>query len=85
MSFAGDMSLGNVFVQTTSNRGYTPEEIAERATARILRIQTQEELNRVLVKYLQEAQESERMNVRRYLNEKIKNGDHSGYGDFVQG
>ena len=69
MSFAGDMSLGNVFVQTTSNRGYTPEEIAERATARILRIQTQEELNRVLVKYLQEAQESERMNVRRYLNE----------------
>ena len=69
MSFAGDMSLGNVFVQTTSNRGYTPEEIAERATARILRIQTREELNRVLVKYLQEAQESERMNVRRYLNE----------------
>ena len=67
----GDMELGQVFVQTTSNRGYTPEEIAERATARILRVQTKEELNRVLTKYLHEAQESERMNVRRFL---IENG-----------
>ena len=81
MSFAGDMSLGNVFVQTTSNRGYTPEEIAERATARILRIQTQEELNRVLVKYLQEAQESERMNVRRDLNENGFSDAASRLGD----
>ena len=81
MSFAGDMSLGNVFVQTTSNRGYPPEEIAERATARILRIQTQEELNRVLVKYLQEAQESERMNVRRYLNENGFSDAASRLGD----
>lgn len=69
MSFAGDMSLGNVFVQTTENRGYTPEEIAERATARILRVQTEGELNRVLIKYLQEAQTSERMNARRTLIE----------------
>jgi hypothetical protein len=38
----GDMELGQVFVQTTSNRGYTPEEIAERAATRILRIQTKE-------------------------------------------
>jgi len=43
---SGDTALGQVFVQTTSNRGYTPEEIAERATARILRVQTKEELNR---------------------------------------
>jgi len=71
MSFAGDTELGQVFVQTTSNRGYTPEEIAERATTRILRVQTEKELNRVLVKYLQEAQESERMNARRIL---IENG-----------
>ena len=71
MSFAGDMSLGNVFVQTTDNRGYTPEEIAERATTRILRVQTEKELNRVLIKYLQEAQQSERMNARRIL---IENG-----------
>ena len=71
MSFAGDMAVGQVFVQTTSNRGYTPEEIAERAITHILRVQTKEELNRVLVKYLQEAQNSERMNVRRIL---IENG-----------
>lgn len=81
MSFAGDMSLGNVFVQTTANRGYTPEEIAERATARILRVQTEGELNRVLVKYLQEAQTSERMNVRRYLNENGFSDAASRLGD----
>ena len=69
MSFAGDMEIGQVFVQTTSNRGYTPEEIAERATTRILRVQTEKELNRVLIKYLQEAQTSERMNARRTLIE----------------
>lgn len=67
----GDMELGQVFVQTTSNRGYTPEEIAERATNRVLRVQDRDELQRVLTKYLHEAQESERMNVRRFL---IENG-----------
>jgi hypothetical protein len=71
MSFEGDVELGQVFVQTTSNRGYTPEEIAERATTRILRVQTEKELKRVLAKYLQEAQDSERMNARRIL---IENG-----------
>ena len=67
----GDMELGQVFVQTTSNRGYTPEEIAERAANRVLRVQDRDELQRVLTKYLHEAQESERMNVRRLL---IENG-----------
>ena len=65
----GDMELGQVFVQTTSNRGYTPEEIAERAVNRVLRVQDRDELQRVLTKYLHEAQESERMNVRRFLIE----------------
>ena len=71
MSFAAGMEVGNVFVQTTSNRGYTPEEIAERAVNRLKRIETEEELKRVLTKYLQEAQDSERMNARRTL---IENG-----------
>lgn len=71
MSFAADMEVGQVFVQTTSNRGYTPEEIAERAINRLKRIETEEELKRVLTKYLQEAQDSERMNARRTL---IENG-----------
>ena len=77
----GHTELGQVFVQTTENRGYTPEEIAERATTCILRVQTKEELNRVLVKYLQEAQESERMNVRRYLNENGFSDAASRLGD----
>lgn len=65
------MQLGSVFVSTTENRGFTPEEIAERAVNRVLRAQSKDELHQVLVKYLQEAQESERMNVRQLL---IKNG-----------
>ena len=68
---SGDMELGQVFVQTTSNRGYTPKEIAERAVNRVLRVRDKDELQRVLVKYLHEAQESERMTVRRVL---IENG-----------
>ena len=71
MSFLAGMEVGNVFVQTTSNRGYTPEEIAERAVNRFKRIETEDELKRVLIKYLQEAQDSERMNARRIL---IENG-----------
>jgi hypothetical protein len=71
MSFLAGSNIGDVFVQTTSNRGYTPEEIAERAVNRLRRIDTEEELKRVLTKYLQEAQESERMNARRTL---IENG-----------
>jgi glutamate synthase domain-containing protein 3 len=71
MSFAAGMEVGNVFVQTTSNRGYTAEEIAERAVNRLRRIETEEELKRVLTKYLQEAQDSERMNARRTL---VENG-----------
>ena len=71
MSFAAGMEVGQVFVQTTSNRGYTAEEIAERAVNRLRRIETEEELKRVLTKYLQEAQDSERMNARRTL---IENG-----------
>ena len=71
MNFLADSEVGNVFVQTTSNRGYTPEEIAERAVNRLKRIESEEELKRVLTKYLQEAQDSERMNARRTL---IENG-----------
>ena len=41
MSFAAGMEVGNVFVQTTSNRGYTAEEIAERAVNRLRRIETE--------------------------------------------
>ena len=69
MNFSADPVVGDVFVQTTNNRGYTPEEIAERAVIRLKRIEAESELKRVLTKYLQEAQDSERMNLRRKLNE----------------
>ena len=71
MSFGVGLELGQVFVQTTHNRGFTPEELAERAVNRVMRVETEDELKRVLVKYLQEAQNSERMNARRIL---IENG-----------
>ena len=71
MSFGVGLELGQVFVQTTDNRGFTPEELAERAVNRVLSVQTEDELKRVLIKYLQEAQNSERMNARRIL---IENG-----------
>jgi len=71
MSFIGGGEIGQVFVQTTDHREHTVEEIAERATNRILRVETQEGLKQVLIKYLQEAQNSALMNARRTL---IENG-----------
>ena len=68
---SGNVELGQVFVQTTSNRGFTPEEIAERAVNRVLRVDTREGLKQVLIKYLQEAQDSALMDARRVL---IENG-----------
>jgi hypothetical protein len=69
--FGANTEIGQVFVQTTNHRGYTPEEIAERAVNRVLRINTQEGLKQVLIEYLQEAQDSALMNARRTL---IENG-----------
>ena len=71
MSFIGGGEIGQVFVQTTDHRGYTPEEIAERAVSKVLLAQNEVELKQVLINYLQEAQNSERMNARRKL---IDNG-----------
>ena len=71
MSFLGGAELGQVFVQTTDNREHTVEEIAERAVNRALRVDTQEGLKQVLIKYLQEAQNSALKDARRKL---IENG-----------
>ena len=71
MSFVGGSEIGNVFVQTTNGRGYTPEEIAERAVNRALRAETQEALKLILIKYLQEAQDAALKTARRKL---IENG-----------
>jgi hypothetical protein len=68
--------LGGVQVHTTDNRGFTPEEIAERALDRIIYIGEQshpairdqaqafkDHIRGVLVFYLREAQNSERTNI----------------------
>ena len=67
--FSAGSEIGQVFVQTTDNRGHTVEEIAERAANRVLRVDTQEGLKLVLVKYLKEAQEAERQTICKKLNE----------------
>ena len=69
MSFEGGMEIGVVKVFTTDSRGFTPDEMADRAVDRLLRINNRSELKRVLAQYFQEAQDSERMNLRRKLNE----------------
>ena len=71
-----DTAVGNVFVQTTSNRGFTPEEVAERCLDRIVsvaedatpevRAQAQafkDNIRKLLVHYMKEAIKSDRTTV----------------------
>ena len=71
-----DTAVGNVFVQTTSNRGFTPEEVAERCLDRIVsvaedatpevRAQAQafkDHIRKLLVYYMKEAIKSDRTTV----------------------
>lgn len=68
--------LGGVKVHTTSGRGFSPEEIAQRALEKIISVGDQSHpaireqaqafkahIERVLVFYLREAQQSERTNI----------------------
>ena len=79
--FNADSESGQVFVQTTHHRGHTVEEIAERAVNRALRVDTEEGLKQVLIKYLQEAQDSALKNARRTLIEQGFNDAASRLGD----
>jgi hypothetical protein len=89
MSFAGGIELGTVGVYTTNHRGFTAEEIAERAVNKILYVsenvapevgkqarECKEAIRQVLITYLQEAQESERKTIRAKLLQ-------NGHGDIV--
>jgi hypothetical protein len=73
ISQQAQITLGDVIVQTTTNRGWTPEEIAERAVNKLIfvsetapepvRIQAQayrEEIRKVVLHYLIEAVRSDR-------------------------
>jgi hypothetical protein len=79
--FNAGSEIGQVFVQTTNNREHTVEEIAERAVNRALRVDTREGLKLVLMKYLQEAQESALKNARRTLIDQGFNDAASRLGD----
>lgn len=67
--FSANTEVGQVFVQTTDNRGHTVDEIAERAVNRILRVDTKEALHYWMVKYLTEAQKAERQAICKKLNQ----------------
>lgn len=74
--FSGGMQMGPVNVFTTDHRGFTPEEIAERALDKIIYVGEnshpaiieqaktyKDNIRTVLVKYLREAQNSERTTI----------------------
>ena len=71
-----DATAGNVFVETTSNRGFTPEEVAERCLDRIVHIAEsaapevraqaeafRADIRKLLVYYMKEAIKSDRTTV----------------------
>jgi hypothetical protein len=74
--FSANTEIGQVFVQTTDNRGHTVDEIAERAVNRILRVDTKEALHYWMVKYLTEAQKAERQAICKKL-------DKQGYAEIA--
>lgn len=76
------MNLGSVNVFTTVNRGFTAEEIAERALDKIIYVGDQSHpviteqarafkgyIKDVLIQYLREAQESERITLAAKLSQ----------------
>ena len=86
ISNIGVLLGGNVSVHTTSNRGFTPEEIAERALDKIISVGSQShpairdqaeafrsQIREVLVFYMHEAVRSERTTIAA----KLRNAGHS--------
>lgn len=79
---ASQVSVGDVVVQTTTNRGWSPEEVAERALDKIIYVSDaaagpirdqalayREALRKVLVHYMHEAIRSDRTTVANKLVE----------------
>lgn len=76
ISVSTTMDVGSVCVETTSNRGFTPEEVAERCLSRVVsvadtampEVQAQaqafkDQIRSVLVFYMKEAVKSDRTTV----------------------
>ena len=92
MSLNSQGFIGNVKVFTTENRGFTPEEIAERALDKIIYVGDRshpvileqarafkETLRTVLIHYLDEAQQSERVTI----SAKLRAAGHPQIADMI--
>lgn len=82
ISNQGVLLTGNVLVSTTTDRGFTPEEIAERALDKIIYVGSnshpairdqaeafRENIKYVLIQYLKEAVQSDRTTIANRLRE----------------
>lgn len=76
------MSVGNVMVHTTNNRGFTPEEVASRCVDRIISISDQANpvlqqqahafktnIEKLVAGYIKEAIQSDRTTIYNALND----------------
>jgi hypothetical protein len=85
----GKLEVGSVMVETTNNRGFTPEEVAERCLNRIVRVSEdappvirdqalayKKQLREVLLHYMNEAIKSDRTTVYNALI-------HAGHKDLA--
>ena len=87
------MSVGSIEVRTTNNRGFTPEEVAERCTDKLLHISEQappairdqavaykQQMTGVIASYMKQAIQSDRTTV----YNAIKDAGHSKLADYIR-
>jgi hypothetical protein len=87
------MSVGSVEVRTTNNRGFTPEEVAERCTDKLLHISEQappairdqavaykQQMTDVIASYMKQAIQSDRTTV----YNAIKDAGHPNLADYIR-
>lgn len=92
MSLNSQGFIGNVKVFTTDNRGFTSEEIAERALDKIIYVGDRshpvileqarafkDQLRSVLIHYFEEAQQSERVTI----TAKLRAAGHPHIADMI--
>ena len=87
------MSVGSIEVRTTNNRGFTPEEVAERCTDKLLHISEQappairdqavaykQQMTDVIASYMKQAIQSDRTTV----YNAIKDAGHPKLADYIR-
>ena len=87
------MSVGSVEVRTTNNRGFTPEEVAERCTDKLLHVSEQappvirdqavaykQQMTDVIASYMKQAIQSDRTTV----YNAIKDAGHPKLADYIR-